>query len=89
MCESLDNLTPADVYLGRAQDILTRRENIKLKTIQLRRRRIISLQPRLQLRSAKPSLKSVAKLVQKALTTYTQINCHKFVLLPRRRTLLI
>jgi putative transposase len=36
--ESLDNLTPADVYFGRAQTILTRRENTKLKTIELRRR---------------------------------------------------
>jgi len=36
--ESLDNLTPADVYFGRGQTILTRRENIKLKTIDLRRR---------------------------------------------------
>jgi len=35
--ESLDNLTPADVYFGRGQTILTRRENIKLKTIDLRR----------------------------------------------------
>jgi putative transposase len=36
--ESLNNLTPADVYFGRAQTILTRRENIQLKTIELRRR---------------------------------------------------
>jgi hypothetical protein len=36
--ESLNNLTPADVYFGRAQTVLTRRENIKLKTIELRRR---------------------------------------------------
>ena len=36
--ESLNNLTPADVYFGRGQTILTRRENIKLKTIALRRR---------------------------------------------------
>jgi len=36
--ESLDNLTPADVYFGRAQAILTLRENIELKTIELRRR---------------------------------------------------
>jgi putative transposase len=36
--ESLDNLTPADVYFGRAQTILTRRANTKLKTIELRRR---------------------------------------------------
>ncbi len=36
--ESLNNLTPADVYFGRGQAILTRRESIKLKTIELRRR---------------------------------------------------
>jgi putative transposase len=36
--ESLNNLTPADVYFGRAQTVLSRRENIKLKTIELRRR---------------------------------------------------
>jgi putative transposase len=36
--ESLRNLTPADVYFGRGQAILTWRENIKLKTIELRRR---------------------------------------------------
>ena len=36
--ESLNNLTPGDVYFGRGQTILTRRENIKLTTIELRRR---------------------------------------------------
>jgi putative transposase len=36
--ESLDNLTPADVYFGRGPRILTRRENIKRKTIEQRRR---------------------------------------------------
>jgi putative transposase len=36
--ESLSNLTPADVYFGRGQTILTRREKTKLKTIELRRR---------------------------------------------------
>jgi putative transposase len=36
--ESLNNLPPADVYFGRGQTILTRREKIKLKTIALRRR---------------------------------------------------
>jgi len=35
--ESLKNLTPADVYHGRAQSILQQREAIKLKTIELRR----------------------------------------------------
>jgi transposase InsO family protein len=36
--ESLNNLTPVDVYFGRAQTILTKRQNIKLRTIELRRR---------------------------------------------------
>ncbi len=31
--ESLDNLTPADVYFGRAERILLERERIKRKTI--------------------------------------------------------
>jgi len=36
--ESLHNLTPADVYCGRAQSILKRRDTIRRKTIELRRR---------------------------------------------------
>lgn len=35
--ESLKNVTPADVYFGRAQAILNRRERIKSKTIEHRR----------------------------------------------------
>ena len=35
--ESLNNLTPADVYFGRGQSILQRREAIKRKTIEMRR----------------------------------------------------
>ncbi len=35
--ESLNNLTPADVYFGRGQTILLDRERIKRKTIQQRR----------------------------------------------------
>ena len=35
--ESLNNLTPADVYFGRWQTILLERMRIKLKTIQHRR----------------------------------------------------
>jgi putative transposase len=35
--ESLDNLTPADVYFERGQTILLQRERIKRKTIELRR----------------------------------------------------
>jgi putative transposase len=35
--ESIDNLTPADVYFGRSQTILLQRERIKRKTIGKRR----------------------------------------------------
>jgi hypothetical protein len=35
--ESIDNLTPADVYFGCGQTILLKRERIKRKTIQTRR----------------------------------------------------
>jgi len=35
--ESLNNVTPADVYFGRAQSIINKRERIKQKTIQHRR----------------------------------------------------
>jgi putative transposase len=35
--ESLNNLTPADVYFGRAKEVLTRRERIKRRTMQQRR----------------------------------------------------
>jgi len=35
--ESLGNLTPADVYFGRGQTILLKRERIKRKTIEHRR----------------------------------------------------
>lgn len=40
--ESLDNLTPADVYFERGARILKRRENIKRQTIEQRRRQHIS-----------------------------------------------
>lgn len=36
--ESLDNLTPADVYLGRQQEVLTQRAIVKQQTLQQRRR---------------------------------------------------
>ena len=35
--ESINNLTPADVYFGRGQAILNQRERIKLKTMENRR----------------------------------------------------
>jgi hypothetical protein len=36
--ESLNNVTPADVYFGRAREIETRRERIKRETFERRRR---------------------------------------------------
>jgi putative transposase len=35
--ESLDNLTPADVYFGRGKEVLSKREEIKRHTLQQRR----------------------------------------------------
>ena len=35
--ESLNNMTPADVYFGRAQEVQTRRDNIKQRTLMKRR----------------------------------------------------
>lgn len=40
--ESLDNLTPADVYFGREKEVLTRQEQIKERT--LRQRRLQNMQ---------------------------------------------
>ena len=36
--ESLNNLTPADVYYGRGESILARRNQIKLNTLAMRRK---------------------------------------------------
>jgi putative transposase len=36
--ESLNNVTPADVYFGRDREILARREQLKKQTLELRRR---------------------------------------------------
>jgi hypothetical protein len=36
--ESLDNVTPADVYFGRAKEGQSRREEIKRRTLEARRR---------------------------------------------------
>jgi putative transposase len=41
--ESLDNLTPADVYFGRVKEVLTKRDQIKQQTLQ--QRRLQNLQP--------------------------------------------
>ena len=38
--ESLDNLTPADVFYGRDQDILEQRQQIKHNTMSMRRKMV-------------------------------------------------
>ena len=44
--EALDNVTPADVYDGRRVAILARREQIKRRTLQQRRRENLHTPPR-------------------------------------------
>jgi len=39
--ESLDNLTPADVYFGRAEKILKMRKKTKQRTIEMRRKKYV------------------------------------------------
>ena len=46
--ESLNNLTPSDVYYGRGHQILDRREQIKLNTLAVRRKMHYDNQLRLQ-----------------------------------------
>jgi putative transposase len=41
--ESLNNVTPADVYFGRQRDILTRRDQIKRRTLKLRKQQNLAL----------------------------------------------
>jgi len=41
--ESLDNLTPADVYFGRAEEVKSRREDTKERTLRARRRQHFQL----------------------------------------------
>ena len=41
--ESLNNLTPADVYYGRSRDILTRRDMTKHNTMKLRKQQNLSV----------------------------------------------
>ena len=40
--ESLDNVTPADVYFGRQYEVLTKRAKIKRKTMQRRKREYLA-----------------------------------------------
>ena len=42
--ESLDNLTPMDVYTGRAKEVLARRAEIKKWTLQARRLQNLQVQ---------------------------------------------
>ena len=53
---------PADVYFGRGQTILTRRETIKLKTIELRRRLHHQTAASTSTQMGQSSLKSIANL---------------------------
>jgi putative transposase len=41
--ESLQNVTPADVYFGRNREIIARREQLKIRTMELRRKQNLKL----------------------------------------------
>ena len=56
--ESLDNLTPADVFYGRGEGILEQRELIKQNTLAMRKKMHYANQKRPLTRSAKPSLRA-------------------------------
>jgi hypothetical protein len=71
--ESLSNLTPADFYFDRAQTILTRRQKIKLKTIELRRRLHHQAAPSNSTQMGPTLSYFYAQLVQKVLTTYAYL----------------
>jgi putative transposase len=45
--ESLDNVTPSDVYYGRYREIMTRREQIKRRTLKLRRQQNLGIRSQL------------------------------------------
>jgi transposase InsO family protein len=53
--ESLDNLTPADVYQGRDREILAARNMVKLQTLNRRRRENLGLPP-LNIETIKPEI---------------------------------
>ena len=56
--ESLDNLTPADVFYGRREGILEQRELIKQNTLAMRKQMHSANQTRSLTSRAKPCLKS-------------------------------
>ena len=41
--ESLENVTPADVYFGRNREIVSRREQLKKQTLELRRKQNLKI----------------------------------------------
>lgn len=47
--ESINNVTPADVFYGRHHEVLSRREQIKIETIKLRRKQNLSRQNNAQI----------------------------------------
>ena len=63
--ESIDNLTPADVYFGRGQTILLQRERIKRQTITQRRFQPTASRVMSSTRRARASLNLPCSLSQK------------------------
>jgi putative transposase len=59
--ESLENVTPADVYFGRHKEVITRREELKRKTLKHRKLQNLNSQHRqLQLLHSPEVLKTLS-----------------------------
>jgi len=41
--EALDNLTPADVYIGREKEIIKKRNKLKVQSLALRRQQYLQI----------------------------------------------
>ena len=58
--ESLENVTPADVYFGRNREIVARREQLKKQTLELRRKQNLKLN---QLQSSTSKLLTLSRTI--------------------------
>jgi transposase InsO family protein len=81
--ESLDNVTPADVYFGKVKEVLSRREEIKRQTLEAPSAHAIAEDGRLTVEAVEVCLNLEPRLVSLLLTRYSCGSCLK----ARRRVL--
>ena len=60
--ESLNNVTPADVYFGKEKEIIEKRNKLKEQTLLLRRQQYYQMAGVLSIRLAKSPLRNVRNL---------------------------